>query len=170
MTTLLGFSSEQVCRLTGLSGRQLHYWDNTGFFSPWRMADEPRRPYNRVYSFRDVVGLRTIAILRNVHHVPLQELRKVGEWLAGHCETPWASLVFFVGGRKVYFEDPTGVLYAGRRPTQTALRILLSAVEEDVNETANRLRQRLADDIGQIHRNRFVVSNAPCIAGTRIPT
>src|SRR5947207_3429953 len=155
MTTLLGFSSEQVCRLTALSGHQLRYWDNTGFFSPWRGADEPRRPYNRVYSFRDVVGLRTIAILRNTHRVPLQELRKVGEWLAGHYETPWASLVFFVGGRKVYFEDPAGVLYAGRRPTQTALRISLSAVEEDVNETTNRLGKRSADDIGQIHRNRF---------------
>src|SRR5258708_28304983 len=30
MTTLLGFSSEQVCRLTGLSGHQLSYWANTG--------------------------------------------------------------------------------------------------------------------------------------------
>jgi hypothetical protein len=28
------FSAEQVCRLTGLSARQLRYWDLTGFFSP----------------------------------------------------------------------------------------------------------------------------------------
>ena len=95
MTMMRGlFSADQVRRLTGLSEHQLRYWDNTAFFSPWRLDTGPHRPYNRIYSYRDLVGLRAVAILRNSHRIPLQELRKVGKWLSERCDTPWSSLSF----------------------------------------------------------------------------
>ena len=81
------FSEEQVERLTGLTKAQLRYWDKTGFFAP-KFADENRRrAYSRLYSFKDVVALRTISILRNQHNVPLQHLRKVAEKLSHLKET-----------------------------------------------------------------------------------
>ena len=71
------FSDEHVSRLTGLSKWQLRSWDRLGFFSP-RFAYEDRfAPYSRIYSFKDVVGLRTIAVLMKDHHVSLQELQRV---------------------------------------------------------------------------------------------
>ena len=106
MPELLAFTAEHVCRLTGLSARQLRYWDATEFFSPEILDDHHRRAFGRIYSFRDLVGLRAIAVLRNHHRVPLQELRKVGEWLLSHHETPWSSLRFALSGGKVAFAEP----------------------------------------------------------------
>src|SRR4051794_10446481 len=105
MAELLAFTTEHVCRLTSLSVGQVRYWDKTGFFSPTRM-DGVRRAFSRIYSFRDVVGLRTISILRNEHHVPLQQLRRIGEWLRAHHETPWSSLRFGLAGKEIVFFDP----------------------------------------------------------------
>ena len=64
------FTSGHVSALTGLSDRQLREWDNRGLFQPAYAEDDRRRPYSRVYSFRDVVGLRTIALLRKQYRVP----------------------------------------------------------------------------------------------------
>jgi hypothetical protein len=70
------FSDENVSRLTGPSKWQLRSWDRLGFFSP-RFAYEDRfAPYSRIYSFKDVVGLRTIAVLMKDYHVSLQDHRQ----------------------------------------------------------------------------------------------
>lgn len=88
MAELAAFTAEHVCRLTGLSSRQLRYWDRTDFFSPTLLDDHRRRAFGRIYSFRDVVGLGTTSILRNIHRVPLQELRRVGAWLKERHDAP----------------------------------------------------------------------------------
>src|SRR5690242_9738616 len=107
------FSAEQVCHLTGLSARQLRYWDQTDFFSPTYVG-EARSAYNRVYSFRDVVGLRLIALMRKEHSVPLQELRRVGAWLAARRDA-WSSRTFWVRAKRVYWDDPDGPHRLGTR-------------------------------------------------------
>ena len=56
--TLLAFTAHHVQRLTGLSARQLGYWDRTGFFSPQHISLTRSHPFGRIYSFRDVVGDR----------------------------------------------------------------------------------------------------------------
>src|SRR5438105_15922023 len=107
MSEIVAFTAEHVCRLTGLSRRQLRYWDTTGFFSPTDVPSTGGRIFARIYSFRDVVGLRAIAILRNSHHVPLQELRRVGAWLKQHHDSPWSGLRLGLSNRKVAFVHPT---------------------------------------------------------------
>jgi DNA-binding transcriptional MerR regulator len=87
MQELVAFTADHVARLTGLSKRQLGYWDKTEFFAPTLIDEFQRRAFGRIYSFRDVVGLRTIAILRNQHKIALQELRRVGAWLQREHET-----------------------------------------------------------------------------------
>ncbi len=171
MTTIVAFSAEDVCRLTGLTSRQLQYWDRTDFFSP-HYADENRRSaYSRVYDFRDVVGLRTIVLLRYRYNVPLQQLRKVGAWLQAHYETPWSSLRFYVGGGKVYFDDPpTGDRIAGHLPGQIAFPFEMQQVEREMSESAERLKERTEDQIGRITHDRHVLHNASVLAGTRVPT
>ena len=171
MSTIVAFTAEHVCRLTGLSARQLRYWDATDFFSPTLLGEHPRRAFGRIYSFRDVVGLRTIALLRNKHRIPLQELRRVGEWLRSHHETPWSSLKFALYGRKVVFADPkSGAFVEPRGAGQTIIPIALEPIATDMQQEAERLRERQADQIGQINRNRYVVHNAWVVSGTRIPT
>jgi uncharacterized protein (DUF433 family) len=118
-----------------------------------------------------VVGLRTIALLRNTHRVPLQELRLVASWLSEHPADACSTLTFYVVGRRVYFDDPaTGARLAARRRGQTVLPIEMQRVVQETRLDAARLRERTADQIGKIERHRYVVHNAPVIAGTRIPT
>jgi uncharacterized protein (DUF433 family) len=46
----------------------------------------------------------------------------------------------------------------------------LLAVARETAERANRLVERQESDIGRVATNRYVASNRPVIAGTRIPT
>ena len=150
--------------------RQLGYWDRIGFFSP-QYADENRRAFSRIYSFRDVVGLRTLSLLRNKHGVSLQELQKVGNWLKERYEAPWSSLKFYVWNRRVYFQEPgEHHVVAGRPLGQGAFPIFIREIEQEVENEAKKLRERSPSEIGQVSRNRFIAQNAPILSGTRIPT
>jgi DNA-binding transcriptional MerR regulator len=106
-SVIRAFSAFHVCRLTGLSLRQLSYWDDTEFFSPYYASENRRSPFSRVYSFEDVVGLRVIAILRNDHKIPLQKLRKIAEQLSQYHPRPWSGLVLYVCGKKVFLKSLT---------------------------------------------------------------
>lgn len=167
---VFAFSAEQVRKLTGLSDHQLRYWDKTGFFSPSYGEANRRRPFSRVYSFRDVVGLRTIATLRS--SLPLQQLRKLGAWLSEHYDTPWSSLRFAVAGEQVFFRDPDDGDWVATRPRgQAVLRDFhLQDIAEQTTLAAERLRERDPADIGRVEQKRFVMHNAPVLAGTRIRT
>ncbi len=171
MAVLLAFSAEQVCRLTGLSMRQLRCWDNTGFFHPQYADEDRRRPHSRIYSFRDLVGLRVIAHLAREHRVPLQQLRRVSAWLSERYEAPWSTPKFYVAGRKVYFDDPISkARMIGEPHGQTVFPIEMQAIADEMEQAAQRLRERNPEDIGQIVRRRQVLGGAPTVAGTRIPT
>ena len=169
-TDVKAFSAEHVHRLTGLSHAQLRYWDRTGFFNPTYADEDRRSPHSRVYSFRDLVGLRTIALLRNYHHKPLQTLRKVGQLLKQHHEMPWSSLVLFVAGKQVYFQEPhSDIIRDAVAGHQQAIRLDLKQVGEDLRTAANKLRDRTPDEYGNVERRRYVLHNQWIITGTRIP-
>lgn len=171
MAELAAFTADHVSRLTGLSPRQVRYWDKTGFFSPTLLDDYRRRAFGRIYSFRDVVGLRTIAVLRNEHGIPLQELRRVGEWLQSKHDLPWSTLRFALKGKKVVFFEPiSGDVVEPRGAGQKVFPIALALIASEMSDAADRLRERGGDEYGQLVRNRYVVRNAWVIAGTRIPT
>ncbi len=170
MAPMSAFTAETVRRVTGLSDRQLRYWDDTGFFSP-SYADEDRsRPHSRIYSFRDLVGLRTLARLRNKHGIPLQELRRVAAKLAEKYTEPWSSLKFYTVGKRVYFGDPdTGTIMATRAGAQTLMRFDMLEIARQTEEDVKQLRKRQPDQVGKISRHRYVMHNAPVVASTRIP-
>lgn len=167
----MAFTAEQAAQLSGLSVRRLSYWDRTGFFSPRYRTAAPGNPYARIYSFRDVVGLRTISLLRSKHDIPLQHLRKLAQWFHGKYDAPWSELRFYVAGRQLFFDEPgTGQLVAARPQGQTAMRFDVEAVVQEVRDAARRMRERTPDEIGRIERHRYTLRNKPRLAGTRIPT
>src|SRR5712691_3179010 len=98
---LRAFSEESVKHLTGLTTTQLRYWDRTGFFEP-AYADPNRRvAYSRLYSFKDIVALRTLSVLRNQYSVPLQHLRKVADKLSHLGYDLWINTTLYVLNKKV---------------------------------------------------------------------
>ncbi len=167
---VLAFSAEQVSRLTGLSNRQLRYWDDTEFFTPAFREDVRHSPWARVYSFRDVVGLRALAQMRRSFRVPLQHLRKVGAELRAHYDEPWATLTLYVVGRSVFFQDEGAAIKRADQTRQQLMPIALARVEREIRDEINRLQQRGQGDIGRVARHRYVAENRPVLAGTRIPT
>jgi len=168
---VLGFSADQVSRLTELSPRQLRYWDDTEFFSPAFREDARRSPWARVYSFRDVVGLRAISEMRKHHHVPLQRLRRVGAELREQYDKPWSSLTFYMVGKQVFFQDAEQAAITRADHTRQALMpYALVRVEHEVIEKLREMRQRKDEQVGKITRNRHVAENQPVLEGTRIPT
>lgn len=161
------FTPEQVAKLTEVSVRKLIYWARTGFFVPEIASSSRSMLY--VYSFRDVVSIRTIAMLRS--EVSLQELRKVGEVLREESDRPWSALRFYLKGKKIYFKAPADqapVSADGRR--QRIAHYAVAEIAADVERRVIRANRRTSAEVGQIAKARGVMSGAPVLAGTRIPT
>ncbi|MBA3667402.1 MAG: MerR family transcriptional regulator [Sphingomonas sp.] len=69
---IAAFDEDHASRLTRLSISRLRYWAKTGFFAPSYIEESAAAPYSRFYSFRDIVALRTLEMLRVKNGVPLQ--------------------------------------------------------------------------------------------------
>ncbi len=164
------FSEEHVERITGLSRSRLRYWARTGFFKPSYADDDPRLPFSRFYSFKDIVALRTLEMLRVQNNVALQHLRRVAEKLSHLKDELWTKTTLFVVNRRVNFVNPetgkpedaeTGQLYLSGIP--------LKKVMEDTTADILTFTMRGASQFGKISRSKSINSNAWVVAGTRIP-
>lgn len=162
------FSADQVAKLTNLSMAQLAYWDATGFFEPQYAADDRKSPYSRIYSFKDVVGLRTLSVLKSQYKVTLPHLREVAQKLANYSQTPWSDIKLMVWQRKVQFVEPETGQTRGVVDGQYVLLPIIS-VMDDVTREAELLKKRDRAQIGRFEKKRYVSHNTPVIAGTRIP-
>jgi len=163
------FSVEQVERLTGLSSSQLRDWDASGFFVPAYASKNRSSPYSRIYSFDDLVGLRTLSVLKSEYKISLQSLRKVAEKLSEYAGRPWSELTLYVLKREVHFKNPISGHIQGSLTGQYAAPIPLASVADDMRQKAARLKSRSSDQIGQFEQKRFVAHNSLVVAGTRIP-
>lgn len=163
------FSEEQIERIVGLSKGRLRYWAKTDFFRPSFVGESNKLPFSRFYSFRDMVALRTLEMLRVQNSVPLQHLRKVAEKLSHLKDSLWTETSLFVVNRKVAIVNsetgqPEEVLSG-----QYVLGIPLAKVIEDTQRDVIEFCRRPAQTEGRITRNRGIAHNKPIIAGTRIP-
>ena len=117
------FTSSQVVGLTGISPRQLQWWDERGLVSP------ARRGRNRLYSMADVTEISVIAELRS-KGFSLQRVRKVIRFLQRELgkrliETlsSGAELHLLTDGQRIYLETSTrqviDILKNSRQPILT---------------------------------------------------
>lgn len=164
------FSEEQVGRLTGLTKAQLRYWDDTNFFAPKLADKDRRRAYSRLYSFKDVVALRTLSMLRNQYEVPLQHLRKVAEKLSHLADDLWTKTTLYVLNKKVVFHEPGTGLPREVVSGQYVIGILLKTIISDLKKDVAKMHRRDPNKIGQVERSRYVNRNHWVVGGTRIPT
>jgi uncharacterized protein (DUF433 family) len=167
---IAAFSEEDVERLTGVSTRQLRYWDSTRFFRP-SLGDENRRlAYSRVYTFRDVVCLKVLNTIRNELKVPLPRLREAKDALAHLGEDVWAKVTLYILNRRVVVYNPDTDRKEDAVSGQGVLQIPLPVVTSDMEKAIHVLRShRDAETVGKIVQHRGTAANKPVIAGTRIP-
>jgi DNA-binding transcriptional MerR regulator len=75
-----GFTAQQASRYTGCTAHQLRYWDRIGLVRPSVQPTGGRPGVRRLYSFRDLVGLKVIrSLLEN--GMSLQRVRRAIEYL-----------------------------------------------------------------------------------------
>lgn len=161
------FSVDQVQRLVGMSQARLIDWDREGFFAPSYAFERRSSPYSRIYSFEDVVALRTLNILRTM--VSMQHLKVAASKLKEHSGKPWSELTFYVINKEVHFSKPGSDDIEGAVSGQKALPIKLENVAEDMRRKAERQRQRDPATVGQVASHRGVMGGVACVAGTRVP-
>lgn len=170
MFLLSAFTSETVSRLTNLSVRRLHSWDRSGFFKPAFADSNTRRPHSRVYSFQDVVGLRTIARLLEAG-VSLRDVKEVRVFFASNQDGDWIDRTFYVVDKRVYFSHRDAIMATRTLDEHVETTILeIGPVASDVTEAIRQLDIRGDGQLGRIERDRAIMSGTPVIAGTRIPT
>jgi DNA-binding transcriptional MerR regulator len=117
------FTSQNVVRLTGISPRQLQWWDEQGIVSP------PRRGRCRLYSLADLTEISVICELRR-RGFSLQRVRKVLRFLQREYGKRLVSTLssssevhLLTDGQRIYLETSArqviDVLKNSRQPLLT---------------------------------------------------
>jgi uncharacterized protein (DUF433 family) len=159
------FTADRVRELTGLTKRQIQYWDEQDFIRP-SLTSRQGRGRRRLYSFRDVVALRTAAEIRS--QVSLQLIRKVDAYLRQlDYEHPLAEIAFEIVGDDLFFEEAGAVRHA-RRPEQTIFRVTVPFAHL-VNDLERRIAKLDERPVGVLERRQRTLGGKLLIAGTRIP-
>ena len=147
------FTSRQVVALTGISPRQLQWWDEQGLVSP------ARRGRNRLYSMADVTEVSVIAELRG-KGFSLQRVRKVIRFLQREMgkrliETlsSGSELHLLTDGRRIYLETSArqvvDILKNSRQP------IFTICLSDTLRQIRAELRgKRMARAASPEHRSR----------------
>jgi DNA-binding transcriptional MerR regulator len=91
-----GFGGPEVCRIVGITYRQLDYWARTDLLRP-SLADAQGSGTQRRYSFRDLVALKVIKSLID-GGLSLQTARKAIEYLRDHLGEDLASASLVMEG------------------------------------------------------------------------
>jgi len=99
------FTSTQVVSLTGITPRQLQWWDERGIVRPQR---EGRR---RLYTFEDLTEVAVICALRR-KGFPLQRVRRIMRFLQKELGRRLAEAVsngseyhLLTDGKRIYLEN-----------------------------------------------------------------
>jgi DNA-binding transcriptional MerR regulator len=135
------FSTRDVLQLTGITARQLQWWDER------RIVVAQREGRNRVYSACDLLDILVIEELRR-RHISLAQVRRVLRFLRMEFHARFADLVdssreqhLLLDGKRIYLRtDPQQVVDLLRNTKQAVMLICLT-------DTVRRLNF----DVQQVH-------------------
>jgi predicted RNase H-like HicB family nuclease len=99
----MNFNSKAVSKITGLSFRQIDYWDSTHFIKP-SVSEATGYGSVRLYSFNDLIQLRVAKTLMD-KGISLQKIRKAITYLKknmSEIEKPLSELRFLTDGETIF--------------------------------------------------------------------
>ncbi|MEA2686394.1 MAG: hypothetical protein QOE93_1589 [Actinomycetota bacterium] len=133
-----GFRGPQVCKLVGITYRQLDYWARTDLIRP-SIADAKGSGTQRRYSYRDLVELKVIKGLLDAG-VALQSARKAVEYLRTTMGDDIASATLVTDGSGSVLVRSDGELIDLVRRGQGVLSIVaLGGVKEALDAAITEL-------------------------------
>lgn len=99
----MNFNSKTVRKITGLTQRQIEYWDKTHFIKP-SISEASGYGSIRLYSFTDLVQLRVAKTLKD-KGISLQKIKKAINYLKKNMpeiEKPLAEIKFLTDGSTIF--------------------------------------------------------------------
>ncbi|MBC7340533.1 MAG: MerR family transcriptional regulator [Firmicutes bacterium] len=128
---IMGFTTSDVVKYTGLSRRQLAYWDKTGAFKPSQRESQGRGS-PRVYSYLDLVQLRVLKKLLDAGMSRRNVRRCLGYLRDTVSKIALASGQFIVVGNKPLMVAEPGKAIDLARGGQLVWLIGLDAVIDEL--------------------------------------
>ncbi len=140
-----GFRGPQVCKIVGITYRQLDYWARTDLIRP-SIADARGSGTQRRYSYRDLVELKVIKGLLDAG-VSLQQARRAIEYLRDNLGEDIATASLVINGSGSVLVRTDGELVDLVRRGQGVLSIVvLGGVKEELDAAITDLSQVRAGD------------------------
>ena len=134
-----GYRGPQVCKIVGITYRQLDYWARTNLIRP-SIADARGSGSQRRYSYRDLVDLKVIKSLLDAG-VSLQSARRAIEYLRENLGEEMASTKLVLNGPGSVLVRNDGELVDLMRRGQGVFSIVaLEGVKEELDAAITELR------------------------------
>jgi DNA-binding transcriptional MerR regulator len=138
-----GFRGPQVCKIVGITYRQLDYWARTELVRP-SVMDANGSGTQRLYSYRDLVELKVIKQMLDAG-ISLQSARKAVESLR-HFDEELASVRIVIQGPNVVLAQSDEQVMDLLRGGQGVLSVVLDI--EPLQETITQAVQLAFDTDG----------------------
>jgi DNA-binding transcriptional MerR regulator len=133
-----GFHGPEVCRIVGITYRQLDYWARTDLVKP-SIRDAHGSGTQRLYGFQDLVALRVIKNLLDTG-VSLQRVRAAVEYLRTIDQPPQGVTLMSDGDRVYEAHSPEAVIDL----LKSGQGVFAIAVDRVWNELEDTLAERSA--------------------------
>jgi len=133
---LEGFTAAQACRLTGCTPHQLRYWDKVGLVEPSIQTTDGRPGRRRIYSFRDLVGLRVVKSMLD-NGLSIQRVRRAWDYLrrTGDMDEHLANVKLVTDGHSIFaVAHDEAELLDGLRQGQLAFFVKIDEIAKDVED------------------------------------
>jgi len=143
----LGFRSPQVCKVVGITYRQLDYWDRTGLLGP-SLQEASGSGTQRLYTFQDIVTLRVVKRLKDAG-TSLHKIRQAFEQLEAEVGANWREqdITLLSDGTTIYAatspEEVVDLLQRG----QGVFGIAVRPVHDEVRGEIYRLYPDHAEEV-----------------------
>ncbi|MBI4261322.1 MAG: MerR family transcriptional regulator [Actinobacteria bacterium] len=124
-----GYRVPEVCRLVGITYRQLDYWARTGLVVP-SIREAGGSGTQRLYSFQDLLQLRIIKRWLDTG-IALPKIRKAIEHLR-EVEEPLFGVTLMSDGNTIYAMDSPEAVVDLLRKGQGVFAITVDSVREDL--------------------------------------
>lgn len=142
MTEEQGFRAPQVCKIVGISYRQLDYWARTELLAPSLRAASGSGS-QRLYAFQDIVQLRVVKRLLDAG-MSLKRIRQAVGILRDqlHSDRPLTDVTLLSDGSTIYAAQSADEVVDVFRRGQGVFGIAVGPVQEELEGELHRLVPR----------------------------
>lgn len=157
--------------LSGASVDQLAYWRKPTRAAPPLLVPETKRSGRYLYSWADVVALRSIVYLRQEKSLP--RIRRAVELLRALESDQWEHLARYtlIGTKQsILVRTPAGdLLDLEQQPATVVDEVLMADVLDSFSTRDGRSVPALRKPRPMLTVDPYVLAGYPVIAGTRVP-